>query len=158
MHIFYGTNFFYDKGYQNQTFFAANYTKAIISLLNKHQKKIILSLGAHVHFGDFRNPRSNDYPKLDSLLITTPSITPLFGNNPGYTILDVDSTTDMVTNFYLRYFALDLYIKRDKRAVWTSVYPQLKFNFNLNMPSSVESFVYRMQNDHVLFEEYVQTK
>ena len=97
-----------------------------------------------MHFGDLRTSKSNDYPQLEHLLISTPSMSPLFGNNPGYSIIDVDSASSLVTNFYWRYFALDLYIKRDERAVWTSVYPQKKFNFNLNIPRTVKDLVYRM--------------
>ena len=40
--------------------------------------------------GEIRAPVSEDYPDLELKVIMTPSITPMFTNNPGYTILEVD--------------------------------------------------------------------
>ena len=51
----------------------------------------MLILGAHVHLGEIRAPLSSLNPELLNLtLMMTPGLSPIFGNNPGYTILDID--------------------------------------------------------------------
>ena len=136
MHVFQGMNFFFDQGvYFNQSFFAENYTHALLSIIYKHQKKIVFSLGAHVHFGDLRVPRSKDFQLLESIIISTPSITPLFGNNPGYTIIEMNEK--MITDFYFRHLALDVHIAKNTTN-WIEVHPQNRFTFNINIPRTIE--------------------
>ena len=60
-------------------------------ILHRHSEKIMLLMGGHIHLSDFRAPQI--YPGvLDKrvLLLVTPSISPIFNNNPAYSILDIE--------------------------------------------------------------------
>ena len=72
------------------------------------QSKIVMILGAHIHQADIRAPISNKYSDLNIPLILTPSVSPYFDNNPGYTVLDLelDQKTKVWSSplAHLRYF------------------------------------------------------
>ncbi len=60
-------------------------------ILVKYSYKIMIQLGAHVHFGEIRAPKLNDKKEDDmkSVLIVCPSMSPIYRNDPGYTVLDI---------------------------------------------------------------------
>ena len=93
-----------------EDFWIAEYKETLLELLNKYQSKIVMILGAHIHQADIRAPISNKYPDLNIPLILTPSVSPYFDNNPGYTVLDLelDQKTKVWSSplAHLRYFQL----------------------------------------------------
>lgn len=91
-----------------EDFWIAEYKETLLELLNKYQSKIVMILGAHIHQADIRAPISNKYSDLNIPLILTPSVSPYFDNNPGYTVLDLelDQKTKVWSSplAHLRYF------------------------------------------------------
>jgi hypothetical protein len=62
-------------------------------------------IGAHIHAADIRNPYSESYPDLNLGLILTPSVSPIYYNNPGYQIMDI-SDSNSISTFEWRFFQL----------------------------------------------------
>jgi len=58
--------------------------------LSQFQSKIVLVLGAHIHSGEIKAPLSSNFPDLALPIMLSPSTSPIFFNNPGYTILDIE--------------------------------------------------------------------
>ena len=64
-------------------------------------------LGGHIHSGEIRAPISTEVVDLKNLtLMMTPSISPVFNNNPGYTILEYDDND--VSEFDVNWHFLQL--------------------------------------------------
>lgn len=51
-------------------------------------------IGAHIHTADLRAPKeSYNNSVLDIPLIVTPSVSPIYDNNPAYSILEINQQT-----------------------------------------------------------------
>lgn len=59
-----------------------------MNFLARRQDRIIAIIAAHVHTFEIRAPFSTAYPNVSVPLLMSPSISPLHGNNPGYSVLD----------------------------------------------------------------------
>ena len=59
-------------------------------------------LGAHIHEADIRAPYSQTYPDLKVVHYATPSISPIFGNNPGYSVMEIEGSN--VIELHWRFF------------------------------------------------------
>ena len=55
-----------------------------VSIINKYRNTISLMSAAHIHNFEFRNTKDSLYPNMHVPLMITPSITPIFMNNPMY--------------------------------------------------------------------------
>jgi len=55
----------------------------------KYKEQIIINLGSHIHKIAVKAPVSEAYPETSLLVMATPSITPVYGNNPGFTFLNL---------------------------------------------------------------------
>lgn len=86
MHVFPGLNYF--MGWEEQ-FWRKNYTDAFLDILAKYEDDIKLVSGAHIHRSEFRAPISKAHEKIDVPYLITPSITPVYNNNPGYTVMEI---------------------------------------------------------------------
>jgi hypothetical protein len=59
-----------------------------LDIISRYEERVSLMLGGHVHSAEIRAPLSSFAVDLKNLtLMMTPGIAPIFGNNPGYTIL-----------------------------------------------------------------------
>lgn len=48
-----------------------------------------MTLAAHIHQADVRAPFSANFPDLNLPMFLTPSVSPIFMNNPGYSVIDL---------------------------------------------------------------------
>ena len=55
-------------------------------------------LGAHIHHIEVMAPVSATVPNLDIVQVISPALSPIYGNNPGYGLLEVDYESE--TNTY----------------------------------------------------------
>lgn len=73
---------------KEETFWREELLDRFLHICTKYQDKIVVLLGAHVHAADIRAPYSEKNKDLFNFTIMmTPGLSPVFGNNPGYTIL-----------------------------------------------------------------------
>ena len=90
MHVFPGIDYNFGK---NKDYWYQNFTSQFIGILDKYQDSVTMVAGAHLHKLDFRVPISREHPGLAVPILVTPSITPVYMNNPGYTVATIDETT-----------------------------------------------------------------
>ena len=57
---------------------------------------MVVTLGSHIHKWALKAPMSKEYQYLDIKLLVTPSITPYYTNNPGYTLLELEKSDNSV--------------------------------------------------------------
>jgi hypothetical protein len=129
-----------------------------LELLTRYQDKIFIVLGAHVHSGEVRAPQSFLNKDLTNITIMmTPGVAPIFNNNPGYTIIDLDSETQTIKHLYWRFFQLQEYfvLRLDN---FISVNPHEAFGINLNKASTVLAYANRLKYDKNQYAEYLLTK
>ena len=94
MHVFPGLNYYPggSSGEPIQVFYKDEFSKPFLGILDKHKEAMPLLLGSHVHRMAFRCPLSHDYPDLQIKVLATPSVTPVYSNNPGYTLLELEES------------------------------------------------------------------
>jgi hypothetical protein len=71
-----------------QTFWKDEYTSKYLSITARHRKTIIGSFAGHTHQDEFRLATGD-------FIHVTPSVTPIFGNNPAFEIVDVRRNGDV---------------------------------------------------------------
>ena len=76
---------------KDQTFWTESYTQQFQDIIKRNHKKILLISGAHIHVLDFRYQEEikDGVPLVYMGIMLTPSFSPEFGNNPGYTTFEV---------------------------------------------------------------------
>lgn len=79
-----------------QTFWKDEYAQKYLQITARHRKTIIGSFAGHTHQDEFRLATGD-------FIHITPSVTPIFGNNPAFEIVDVqrDGTIDGYTAWHL---------------------------------------------------------
>ena len=88
MHIFPGLNYF--NGVQR--FWKKRFTQRFLTIMDEYRSDIIICLGSHIHRMGFKSPWSVNYQNSgddDLKLMVTPSISPVYRNNPGYTVMQI---------------------------------------------------------------------
>jgi hypothetical protein len=107
-------------------------------VLNRYQSSILFINGGHIHESEFRSSISKNFPDLNVAVLVTPSLTPLFYNNPGYTVADFNK--GIVSNLHMRHFQLFEYIFLSSKRFTTIDFESL-FGFSINQPDSIRSFL-----------------
>ncbi|MBF0480677.1 MAG: metallophosphoesterase [Desulfovibrionaceae bacterium] len=75
-------------------YLADAFNSAFTSLELQYSSTIAANFVGHMHNDDFRLISSGDYPGAAELMRITPSISPVFGNNPGYQIYSYNPQND----------------------------------------------------------------
>jgi predicted glycosyl hydrolase (DUF1957 family) len=85
---------------KDMQFWKPDSTEDYLEVFTKYHDRILMLLGAHVHMGEIRAPKFKDQVNLS--LMMTPSIAPIFANNPGYSILEVsnDGKIDITWKYF----------------------------------------------------------
>jgi hypothetical protein len=71
-------------------FWQDTYKQQFLTLMSTYKSKIVAILGAHIHQADIIAPLSTAHPGFTLPMFLTPSVSPIFMNNPGYSIVDID--------------------------------------------------------------------
>ncbi len=122
MHVFPGTNNFAGDF---QEFWHDNATADFLEIVNKYRDKITLLAGAHVHRQEHRMQVSKEYPDLKLPLLITPSVSPVYLNNPAYTIVKMNS--EQVEEVFVRSYQLQNMIYGLQRGLWHDLSPKKEF-------------------------------
>ena len=98
-------------------------------------------MGAHVHFGEIRAPRlsDNETEDMKSVVLVCPSISPIYRNDPGYSVLDIVPDTEKsyrIDGLDWRFYDFSLREKEDK---FITMNPQRFFEIDINDYKSVRS-------------------
>lgn len=90
MHIFPGLNYF--KGVQR--FWKKKFTQRYLEIVDEYRQDIIICLGSHIHRMALKSPWSVNFQNSgddDLKLMVTPSVSPVYSNNPGFTVLHIEN-------------------------------------------------------------------
>ena len=97
-----------------QQFWYENFTTSFFEILDKYENKVSLIIGAHIHQADLRAPMSSKFSDLSIPLLSSPSVSPIFMNNPGYSMLDFnyndDNDDSLEIDYNWRFMQLYVYI------------------------------------------------
>ena len=93
MHVFPGLNYYVSW---EQQFWHQAFTETFLSIIDKHQEKISLVTGAHIHRAEFRDSISMNSKNLSIPFLISQSFSPVYLNNPGYTIVDFEEKISVI--------------------------------------------------------------
>ena len=85
------------KDGQVQMFLADRFNAAFVSALTSPPPNVVMAIAGHTHMDGFRILGPNSAAPVTPMLIV-PSVSPIFGNNPSFTVLDVDPATAQVAD------------------------------------------------------------
>jgi len=118
-----------------------------MDILARYQDRLTFMLGGHVHTAEIRAPLSSFAVDLKNIsLMMTPSIAPIFNNNPGYTILSFDNEDITKYEFKWRFFQLQEYYLLRFHS-WQTYNPEHIYPVKLDNPESIRSYSREMLND-----------
>lgn len=119
---------------------------AFNQILSTHHDKILFLVGAHTHYADIRAPVMEPGSTVDprTVLVITPSVSPIFRNNPGYTIMDLNETNVTMMNW--RYLDLENFIAKNETQFLT-VDPLSLLSIDINSIDSIRDFDSRLLRD-----------
>jgi len=126
--VFPGLNYF--LGW-HQVFWHDQYTTRFVEITEKYVDKIQLVTGAHIHRAEFRAPIDDSGIRIPYLI--TPSISPVYLNNPSYTLLNL-SESSIDINIH----SLQLYrYMFSGSQTWTTSNPKDDFKLDLANQTSI---------------------
>ena len=94
-------------------------------------------------------PESATVPGLDVVQVIMPAISPVYGNNPGYGVLTLNSD-QTIDDIKFKFFQLQDYYRMGL-PIWKEIDIQNVFNIDLNDASSVRDYNKSMQYDFQKF-------
>ena len=91
MHIPPGLNYFKEDGKASpvEVFWKEEFLKAYLQIIKKYQGDILINLGSHIHRASIKAPVSQYMNDLELVMLLTPSISPIYKNNPGFTLMRI---------------------------------------------------------------------
>jgi hypothetical protein len=117
-------------------FWKDTYKQQFLSLLTTYQSKIVAILGAHIHQADITAPMSTAHPGFTLPMFLTPSASPIFMNNPGYSMVNIDQS---INDVQWRFFQLYEYsLSRSVSSSFITVLPEKMFNVKFADGESVK--------------------
>ena len=86
-------------------FWHSDITREFETLLNQYSNTIVDILAGHIHMDTFQLISVKQGGRIP--VIVTPSISPIFGNNPGFKLLSYNTHTLQIQNYDTYYYPLD---------------------------------------------------
>jgi hypothetical protein len=166
MHIFPGM---YNPGVRQQ-FFIEEFNNMFDDLMRKYGDKVIMLNGAHTHIADIRASWM-EQDSVEHLLkgeatkkgyytnFVSPSFSPYFLNNPGFTTFDLDDETHKITNIETTFLELEkTYNSTDIELVYHTVSYEKDFGIKEWSADEIQTFFKKAQNDDQFFKDYLVKK
>lgn len=96
-------------------FWRVSYAKQFLKLLDHYSEQIIALFGAHIHKDGFMLIHPSKGKSLVNII--TPSISPIYENNPGYQLVTLDPKRKQIINYTTFYLPI-----RDTKPKWKIAY------------------------------------
>jgi len=168
MHIFPGM---YNPG-ARQRFWLDEFTNRFDDIMLQYGHKVILFNGAHVHIADVRASWVEDYGSVQDLLkderstkrayfanFVSPAISPVYLNNPGFSMFDIEEDEMKVHNITAHFLELDrTFQSKGHEVVFHSIDFAEEFGIDEWSPQTILDFMDRAQNDDELFKRFLILK
>ena len=127
--------------YYNET-----YTARLQEIYKRNHHKVIFTTGGHIHYLDLRFEEtqgehfSEPYPYF--AMITTPSISPQFNNNPGYTVYDIEE--NQISNMDFKFINLTLTYGDSPKFVFYEYNAQTDIGIDEFSPRGIKNFFHNL--------------
>jgi len=99
MHIYPGLNYYVHQSHPDrnpvQTFWHPNITKTYLQTVKQYEDDILFNLASHIHRGKILAPVSQEVPNMNLRLLVSPSISPVYFNNPAFSRLWLEEDDDL---------------------------------------------------------------
>lgn len=148
-HVFPGP---YYPGY-DQTFWLPLYTNQFRDMMETYQDKILLVIGAHTHFLEFRGDWD---PDPFYALLSAPAISPEYGNNPGFTTFELSG--GRVVNLEFTFLDLKRTYGENSSIFWHKLRAAEALGMQELSPTSIHEFWKRLKQDKKLFERWQEQR
>ena len=111
----------------------------MVDILHKHQDRLIICLGAHIHHVHVMAPMHPLYDDLNIVQVISPAISPIYMNNPGYGQMTF-SVEKGVENLLFRFFQLEDF--QSQGVIDFVEYDLMRFTgVDLNHASTVRTYI-----------------
>jgi hypothetical protein len=168
MHVFPGM---YHPG-ERQQFWLDEFNNRFDDIMREQGDKVIMVNGAHTHIADIRASWvEENSTSVKGLLegetikkayyanFVSPSFSPFYLNNPGFTVFDLHDEEHSIDNIKATFLQLDrTYENSDHELVYHEVDYEEEFGILEWTPEEVLDFMERAQNDDEFFKKYLVLK
>jgi hypothetical protein len=169
MHVFPGMY----NPMERQQFWLDEFNNRFNEIMQKYGDKILMLNGAHTHISDVRASwMETNTTSVQSLLkgiknerkayyanFVSPSFSPFYLNNPGFTVFDVDDKNGRIFNITTHFLQLDkTYTQGEHELVYHSVDYEKDFGIKEWSPQEIMEFRDRAQNDDEFFKKFLVLK
>jgi hypothetical protein len=103
------------------TFWQDAYVRRFLALITRYKDQVRIAFAGHTHMDDFRIIADADGTPLLATRIT-PAVTPLFGNNPAFTVLLYSRTDASVADYATFYLSNLAKVRPGVAPAWTLEY------------------------------------
>jgi len=160
MHVFPGM---YNPG-EKQQFWIDEFNNRFDNIMKKYGDKVLLLNGAHTHIADVRASWTEDEETGDRkpyyANFVSPSFSPFYLNNPGFTIFDIDDEENKIDDITTHFLQLDKTYSDtgDHIIEYHSVNFQEEFGIKEWSPQEIMEFGDRAKADDALFKKFLVLK
>ena len=161
LHIFPGEYHEFQATY----FWDEDSTNRFRQIVQKHNDRIVIMLGAHTHFagiradiggtpeksGSFLKAQESNVPKL--ALLITPSISPTFYNNPGVTTFRVEQ--NQARGIQMHFFELNQFPETEEAATFNMLDFESELGIDVFNVTEVGKFLQMIEGSWVYFYRYL---
>ena len=135
-------------------------TRRFTQIVESYSDRILLLLGSHTHFVDFRinlpNPKSTVEKTTKIVMLATASISPVNLNNPGITLMKIDNNEVKDVKFV--FLELFMFPQNDSDATFNTLDLNEEYGISTITPKSIQTFIEDLEKNSVKFHRYIAHK
>ena len=135
----------------------ADFFNDFASILTPFKDRIPLCLGSHIHRMTYISPLSYSHPDLDLKFLVSPSITPVYFNDPGFTVVHLNTDRETgalkVQEISLNFFSLDN-IFMYGQPVWRLFKVSEYLGINIDSAEQLREYWQKMMNNPQIWAQY----
>ena len=105
-HVYFGNTYYTNL----EILWNKTYTDKLLAVLQPHQDRMIIALGAHIHHVNMMAPLSSEVKDLEIVQVISPAVSPIYMNNPGYGSFKF-SAEKHVEELIFRFFQIEDYMR-----------------------------------------------
>lgn len=131
------------------TYWDEKYAETFKNIINKYYATVKVTMAGHTHMDDFKIIFNNENP--ESYIHISPSVSPVFGNNPAYQVVYYD-TSD--ATFY-NYNSFNVELAEGIDAKWKTAYDyNATYGFTNFTPAGMNLLYQKLVSDSTLRQHY----
>jgi hypothetical protein len=112
---------------------------SFLEILNEGRQHVALMTGAHIHLNRQAAPRSDKYPDLHVPLFASHAVSPVYGGQPSFSVMDLSSNYNgsiKFDNVLIRSYQLNRYVL-GLGDYWETLDAKVEFGIDYNNATSM---------------------